>query len=390
MNEKEFDRIKSLLTKYLLSELSEQEELELIKWRESSVQNEELYKRLSSKSYINKRYRDFKEVRFNIKSHNTGSGLFNDSWIFIKSVFSNKGLRRAAAIIILGLVTIMSVYEINTLIRERESIKNPENYITVTLRIDGEKTIDLTSRAVNSDIENLCTMVDNNTLMYYPDSKEKLSYHEIIVPEVKLFKVILQDGSVVWLNSKSTLTYPAKFKADSRRVTLDGEGYFDIRKDKSRPFVVNVTGMSINVTGTQFNVKAYKEDDNVSATLVDGKISIGYKNESGSEQEYKLKQGEQSVLDKESGNIDVKEVNTSIYTSWKDGIYFFDKQRLESIMNDLGRWYGLEVIFMDDNAKNRVLSGKLNREETPEELLNTFAKLLPGHMKIEGKTVTIY
>ena len=382
MNEEQFDRIKSLLTKHLLSQLNEQEADELNKWRESSVQNDELYNRLASKEYINKRYNDFKEVKLHSKSSNTGK--------FIWSIFRNPVLRKVAAIIIIGLVTILSVYEIVTEIREKQSLNMPDKLMAVTLRIDGTKTIDLNSMAVNTDIENLCTKIDKKTLMYYRQGKESFSIHEISIPEVKLFKVILPDGSVVWLNSKSTLSYPTSFKADSRTVSLDGEGYFDITKDKSRPFRVNVNGMSINVTGTQFNVKAYKEDVNVSATLVEGKISIGYKNKTGGEQEYKLKQGEQSVLDKENGNIDVKEVNTSIYTSWKEGIYFFDKQRLEDIMKDLERWYGLEVIFKDNNAKNRVLSGKLNREETPEELLNTFAKMMPGHIKIEGKTVTIY
>jgi len=382
MNEEQFDRIKSLLTKHLLSQLNEQEAGELNKWRESSVQNEDLYNRLASKEYINKRYNDFKEVKLHSKSSNTG--------LFIRSIFRNPLLRRIASIVIIGLITTLSVYEIVSEMRENQSPGKQDKLMAVTLIIDGAKTINLNTLAVNSDIENLCTKIDKNTLRYYPQGKESLSIHEINIPEVKLFKVILPDGSVVWLNSKSTLSYPTSFKADSRTVSLDGEGYFDITKDKSRPFRVNVNGMSINVTGTQFNVKAYKEDANVSATLVEGKISIGYKNKNGGEQEYKLKQGEQSVLDKENGNIDVKEVNTSIYTSWKEGIYFFDKQRLEDIMKDLERWYGLEVIFKDNNARNKVLSGKLNREETPEELLNTFAKMMPGHIKIDEKTVTIY
>ena len=379
MNEEQFDRIKSLLTRHLFSQLNEQEEYELNKWRKSSAQNQELYNRLSSKEYINKRYKDFTEVQLRSKPKT-----------YLNTIFRHKAYRRVAAIII-GVAVLFSLYQIVSDIKEKESYSDkPDKLMAVTLRIDHTKTINLSSFPVNADIENLCTRIDKNTLKYYPQNTVNISMNEIITPEVQLFKVILSDGSVVWLNSKSTLTYPSRFNADSRSVSLDGEGYFDIAKDKTRPFKVNVNGMSISVTGTQFNVKAYKEDSNVSATLVEGKISIGYKNNSGEEKEYKLKQGQQSMLDKKSGAIDVKEVNTSIYTSWKEGIYFFDKQRLEDIMKDLSRWYGLEVVFKDNNAKNRVLSGKLNREETPEELLNSFAKLMPGHIKIEGKTVTIY
>ncbi len=390
MNEEQFDRIKSLLTKHLLSELNEQEATELNKWRESSIQNEELYNRVSSKEYLNKRYKDFMNVIFHNGSSNTDKGLFNNSAIYMRSIFRNRVIRRFAAIIVIGLVTVLSVYQITSEIRKKQSLNKLDDLMAVTLRIDGAKAINLETIAVNTDIENFCTKIDKNTLKYYPQSKENLSTHEINIPEVMLYKVILPDGSAVWLNSKSTLSYPASFKSDSRTVSLDGEGYFDITKDISRPFKVIVNGMSINVTGTQFNVKAYKEDKNISATLVEGKICIDYKNKLGSEQIYKLKKGEQSVLNKENGNIDVKEVNTSIYTSWREGIYFFDKQRLEDIMKDLERWYGLDVVFIDKNAKNRILSGKLNRKEKPEELLNIFARMMPGHIKIEEKTVTIY
>ena len=110
----------------------------------------------------------------------------------------------------------------------------------------------------------------------------------------------------------------------------------------------------------------------------------------GEKEGYEMKKGEQSRYNKEAGGLEVSNVNTAIYTSWKEGVYFFDKQRLEDIMRDLGRWYGLEVIFKESSVKERVLSGKLSREESPEELLNTFARMVPGHIKIDGRTVTIY
>lgn len=380
MNEDQFERIKYLLTKELLSQLDEKEASELKLWRESSLHNEDLYRKLTNKEYVNKRYDDFNEV---ISSK--GFSNYRD-----KKINWFKGYRRYAAIFIFALVTLSSLYHVITEIRSKHSLNYQYEKMAVSLKLDDTKTIDLNTVAINSDIENVCIKTDKNTLVYNRQGGKKFSIHEISIPEAKVFKVILPDGSIVWLNSKSTLSYPTRFNEKSRTVSLDGEGYFEIAKDKTHPFKVNVNGMIINVTGTHFNVKAYKEDHNVSTTLAEGSVDVAYKDKYGREKSLKLKPGEQSDLDKIQGDIAVKEVNTSIYTSWKDGIYFFDKQRLEDIMNDLGRWYGLTVVFADNDIKNKVMTGKLKRNDTPEELLNSFAKILPGHIKIQGKTLTIY
>ncbi len=382
MKEEQFDRIKSLLTKNLLSQLDEQEEAELKSWREASSENEDLYNKLKDKDYIRSRYKDYKKITTPKESPKR----LRTGFPFIKST----AFWRVAALWILGLVTAFSIIQIVKEVKDQRTLKTIDYSNGVTLLIDGSKAISLNSVSNTSLIGDVCVKIDNNTLKYLPKKGSSKSIHQIIVPEVLLFKVILPDESVVWLNSKSTLTLPSAFKSDTRQVKLDGEGFFDVSKDAKRPFSVCVDGMTINVLGTQFNVKAYKEDSDVATTLVEGKIKVGYKGTNGKDEKFYLNRGEQSLFDKSSADVKIEDVNTDIYTSWREGFYFFDKQRLENIMKNLGRWYGLEVLFLDESAKDIEMSGKLNRGESPEELLNTFALMMPGRIKVKGKTVTIH
>jgi len=398
MNEEQFDRIKSLLTKSLLSQLDEHEEEELNQWRESSPENEELYERLNNKEYMSSRYIEFQNVKAREASEGSHSEESRDikrkRGTTIHLLFSKKWFRQVAAAIFIGAAT-FSLYQIVSQLRERDILKSEYSFNNggipdVTLKIGDSRAIDLGDYPMYADIENTCMKTDKNTLKYYADGDGKITVNELTVPQIKMYKVILPDGSVVWLNSKSTLTYPSRFEKNSRNVTLDGEGFFEITKDTRRPFNVNVNGMTVKVTGTKFDVKAYKEDNNISATLVEGKVCVGYSNKSGGHGEYKMKPGQQSRLERSSGVMEVEEVNTSLFTSWKDGIYSFDAQRLEDIMRDLGRWYGVRIVFKEQKEKERILSGKLYREDTPEKMLESFAKLLPDHIELKGGTVTIY
>ncbi|MDD3033791.1 MAG: DUF4974 domain-containing protein [Bacteroidales bacterium] len=391
MNEDQIERIKSLLTKMLLSDLNDQEREELNRWRNSSVENESMFRRLTDKKYLEERYKDFREVS------KTQNGIrYNFSFNF-----RNKWIRRIAAVLIIGAAT-FSLYQIISEIKENHShnelLSDNENEIqrAVTLTVDGKTVFNLGDISENTRLAGLDLKLESGVLRYAYEKESPVtehgtvSIHEISVPEIKMFKVELPDGSYVWLNSGSRLSYPSKFEENSRVVTLDGEGYFEIAKDASKPFIVNGGGMSVRVTGTKFNFKAYSDDKRLSATLVEGKVSVGYQDASGHEQVYKMKQGEQSNLNTKDMKLEVKEVNTSLYTGWLEGLYFFDSQKLEDIMSDLERWYGVEVTFKDDALREKILSGKLYREDSAEKMLESFEKLMPGHFKRDGKTVTVY
>ncbi len=399
MEEDQYNRIKSLLVKQLLSDLTDEERGELEQWRNLSDENEGLYQRLNDKDYLVNRFNDFNEIlsKENRDTINRRAGLK----VKFNSAFRNVWFRRIASSFII-IAAAYSAYRITAEIKKNYSIRETYSKLedvrrrSITLTVGGNRVIDIGNLPANTRIEGVDAALIDGSLNYsLTDNVKRLNnsrveMHEIFVPEIKIFKVVLPDGSKVWLNSRSHLYYPSVFGDSSREVYLDGEGYFEISKDAERPFVVRGNGLNISVTGTKFNFKAYSDDKALSATLVEGKITVGYKDASGQYRKYNLKPGDQSNLDKDSKEIVVQQVNTSFYTCWKDGLYYFDSVKLEDIMADIGKWYGLEIVFADNTYKYRVLSGKLSREDNAEKMLESFRRLMPGHIVLRERTVTIY
>ena len=177
---------------------------------------------------------------------------------------------------------------------------------------------------------------------------------------------ILADGTEVWLNAETEIRYPVQFTGDKRVVYLDGEAYFTVAPDKNKPFTVVSTHASVSVLGTQFNFRAYPDERDVQTTLVSGSVimqSEKYK------QQIKLVPGEQGVLEKNSAKLMKQEVNTYLYTAWKDGRFAFRDARLEDLFNILARWYDLSVFYQSPEAKDIRFTGDLNKTDDFKSIL---------------------
>lgn len=167
-----------------------------------------------------------------------------------------------------------------------------------------------------------------NTLVYDSVSSSAIvEFHTVRVPMGAEFCLRLSDNTQVYLNSGSSLRYPVRFTGDVREVFLAGEGYFEVTKDVERAFVVKVGGNRCEVLGTSFNVSAYPEDKVVETTLVEGQVKVEYK-----DKERILNPGMQLKFDKVKEEMGVRVVDTEVYTSWKDGYYYFKRESLERIM----------------------------------------------------------
>ncbi|MDD2305181.1 MAG: FecR domain-containing protein [Prolixibacteraceae bacterium] len=173
--------------------------------------------------------------------------------------------------------------------------------------------------------------------------------------------IILPDNSHVWLNSGSKLTFNSNFK-DGRKVSLEGEAYFDVAKDKHHPFQVKTADVQIEVLGTKFNLKAYPDEKLVSTTLVEGSVKIS------SEYQHELMTPDQKMtFDKESKQVTVQELtDTSSETDWKDGRFVFRNETLAELKPRLERWFDVDIVFVDDQVKNRRFTGVLGRESILE------------------------
>lgn len=225
---------------------------------------------------------------------------------------------------------------------------------------------------------------DGQGISYQGESagKEELAYNTLKVPRGGEFKVKLQDGTVVYVNSASRLRYPVKFTGEERRVYLSGEAYFEVEKNERMPFVVEMEEGEIKVLGTQFNARSYKEEKQQLTTLVSGKVLLTSKQGKSVE----LTPGEQGVIGEKG--ISKGKVDVYPYTAWKDGNFVFRKQRLEDIMNIVERWYDVKVVFVDDWCREVSFSGNVRRYDGFNKLVEMLE--VTGSVKFNIKGNVIY
>jgi ferric-dicitrate binding protein FerR (iron transport regulator) len=208
----------------------------------------------------------------------------------------------------------------------------------------------------------------------------------VLSPRGQKSKVILADSTVVWLNSDSKLTYSNDFDGKIRLVSLSGEGYFEVNKDKLRPFIVRTTNADIKVFGTRFNVYSYPDEQVTEATLEEGKIAVSIK---GKAKSVTVNPGQRMVFDKQSGEISLKNVDTNLYTSWKDNKLRFDDAIFGDVVKKLERWYDIKII-LDKDLKYSERYTMCIKTESLREVLKRLKITTPMCYKIEEENVYIY
>lgn len=257
------------------------------------------------------------------------------------------------------------------------------------LRLNDGQQIDLS--AISSD-----TVIRQNGALLRLDSSRSISYqlqggentemayNVIVVPRSGEYRLVLADGSVVWLNSDSELKYPVVFSGNQRKVYLKGEAYFEVAKDKTKPFSVEVGDMEVQVLGTCFNINAYRVDGTIQTTLVSGKVKVSDRHSTRS---VILKPDEQAEL--QNGQIITKEVDAAVYTAWRDGRFYFESEPLEEIAAQLERWYDIHFFFTRESLKQEEFTGVIRRDYTADQILEIITKTTNVKFEIKGRSVTV-
>lgn len=225
-------------------------------------------------------------------------------------------------------------------------------------------------------------------LLRYEQDDNSLNTHKInrlIVPAGARYQLQLADGTKVWMNAMSELEYPVAFADDVRRVKLSGEAYFEVHPDKNKTFIIEANGNTINVLGTSFNVSAYKDDGFVQTTLVKGAVSI--KNRQG--KVHTLLPGQMAMIDNNSQQVLINEVNTRLYTSWREGILHFNKISLSDLAVKLERWYDVEIHFTNEKSANLLFSGAMENSRDISFLLRLIGDAAQVEFEIKDKQVIV-
>lgn len=234
-------------------------------------------------------------------------------------------------------------------------------------------------------------------LIFYDDpdgnlANRELVYNTIHTPKGGEFRVILPDGTSVWLNAASSLRYPTSFADGKREVELVGEAYFEVAKVKSKwgmqPFIVKTKSQAVEVLGTHFNINAY-DDDPVKTTLLEGSVKVSVATQGQRERPYRiLKPREQAVVTAGNGHIQVGRVNVANAVAWKDGYFAFENDNITEVMKAIARWYDIEVEY-DGDVSDKVFGGTISRFESFEKLLETIGLTGTIQFKITGRRVTV-
>ena len=226
--------------------------------------------------------------------------------------------------------------------------------------------------------------LNNITYSSTESQASEILYNTINVPRGGEYSVRLSDGTKVWLNADSKLRYPVKFSNNRRDVYLTGEAYFEVAHNKQAPFTVHSHDTKVKVLGTSFNVSAYEDQEFIATTLVEGSVQI---NNLGNDK--LLKPGFQSTVFRGRNKIEIKEVDTQLYTSWVNGVYEFENIELEYIMTQLGRWYDVKFFFTEERYKHIKFTGAFEKENSFQYTLNLIERIADVDFAIQGKYIVI-
>jgi len=294
----------------------------------------------------------------------------------------------ASIIFVLGIGVLFYRYNISILNFRKQTTTYadiPPGSNAATLTIGPGKTIPLSDAQIG-------VVIGKDGLAYNDGTKIEIagqktdgpSLQTISTPLGGTYQVTLADGTKVWLNAASSLTYPGNLnESKQRKVRLEGEGYFEVAKNKSHPFIVESKYQTLEVLGTHFNINSYTDETNTRTTLIEGSVRIS---PSGANK-IVLKPGQQGIVDTDKANVIPVNVETAI--DWKNGDFIFDGEDFKAIMRKIGRWYNVEIVYATDLTEHIELGGWMSRKSKLSTVLNRIERAGKLHFKIEGRKIIV-
>lgn len=204
-----------------------------------------------------------------------------------------------------------------------------------------------------------------------------VAYNKLSTPTGRKFSMLLPDGTEIWLNAQSSVTFPSAFTGGERKIEITGEAYLEVAQDKSRPFIVKTGAQTIQVLGTSFNVNAYENEQTITTTLLEGSIKL-----LDAKHSILLNPGEQAA------DFRISKANLPQTMAWKNGAFYFEATDLKTIMRQISRWYDVNVVFAPD-APTYDFNAKLPDNLPVSEVLKLLELTHLVHFEIEGNTITV-
>ncbi|ETN94974.1 FecR family protein [Zhouia amylolytica] len=369
--------IAELISKSITGTLNPDEEQDLNEWLKTK-ENKDLFDRISNADAISEKEEFYKRIdRHKVYDRLSSKISQNEQRKRRRKIIN---LAKYAAVFV-GLIAISTLWynhklQQDILVTEKTLSEIKPGYEKATLVLGDGQTIELESfqnqqiqSSGSAKIQNL-----NNVLAYEASAvgsgKKEVRKNTLHVPTGGIYTLKLPDGTMVWLNSNSSITYPEAFVEDKREVELQGEAYFEVVKD-AKEFIVKTNHQDVTVLGTSFNVSAYRDDVFFATTLVEGSVRL----QSEKTKPVLLKPSERAVYHfDEEKEIEVQRVDVRYYTSWKNGKFYFEHQSLGEILKKVGRWYGFDVKFDDPELEKISFTGVALKSNDVQDLLQMISK----------------
>jgi transmembrane sensor len=229
--------------------------------------------------------------------------------------------------------------------------------------------------------------IDKGKLIYDLTATETkrsaILQNTITTPAGGEYQAVLPDGTKVWLNAASSISFPVAFTGGERRVAITGEVYFEVAKNREQPFFVRAKEVSVKVLGTHFNVSAYPDDQQVNTTLLEGSVLVAKDDNTSL-----LKPGEQAKVSDHEKAIEVRKIDTEEILAWKNGYFFFNHEPLESVMKKMSRWYDVEIVYKG-NLNGKKFDGTISRMDNIQQMIAALELTKTAHFAIEGRRVIV-
>ena len=380
MEEYTNEHISALLFKKIIGSISSDEEMELNAWRKEEVLHEKLYQRMLDYQYINRQLQKRRLVNTERPQAEMLQRIASPS---------KRWHRRGIAASLLAIISLSAAWMwTKQEQKERQEVAAILSPATNKGIMPGENKAILTLTngrqiALGEKVGKEKPSLLDKAIAKITGSQKQLC---LDIPRGGEFKIVLEDSTVVWLNSETQLIYPEKFAENERRVIVKGEAFFKVAHESNRPFKVETDGQLVTVHGTQFNVKSYKEDKKILTTLLEGSISLSRK---GNNSEVLLSPGHQSQFDKQTSSMNVKSVNAEMVASWRLGKFVFENQTLEEIMQELSRWYSFEYDFANADLKKIEFMGSIPRYSKFTTALTILEKSGGIRFKVHGNHLMV-
>ena len=316
-----------------------------------------------------------------------------------KSIYDRKSRRMtlrwsiaASIILLVGLFVGRTINGVRDIHEEQElakSVMQPGTSKAILMMADGKEVVLEQGQNLNILLnERVRVATSSQGIVYEEHGKGMVTeeYNKLTTPVGGEYSLVLSDGTKVFLNADSELKYPVEFSDGKRIVDLKGEAYFEVHKDSLRPFIVRMNGAEVTVLGTSFNVNTYGDDGHIYTTLVNGSVRVSSVKNGQAEV---LKPGMQSVMDVQSGQLTVREVDVEPYVAWREGRFVFRAMTLDLIMRQLQRWYDFEVFYQNPELKDYEFRGVIKRDMDLDKVLSVIKVTTNVDFEVKGKVITI-